>query len=513
MFYVPETTVTRICATNTYPVQRGEPGGEVGTQGASGLSKRAAVYCRVSSQEQSDGISLTMQEQRCTDWISSHAWELADTYSDIETGRHAERPQLKRLRQRLSQYDALVAWRLDRVTRSLSDLCELLADCRKARVSFVSVTEGFDVSQPFGVAIASILGALAQLESANIGQRVQAGKAALVAHGHVPWKPLYGYRRLPTGARATTRQNGRVVVDEAEAQVIREIFTARSKSEPYADIAERLNGAGHLRRGEEWTRTKLSAVVHQRSYIGFYERGKTVHAGDEIVRVPRAEWVVVPGLLPPIVSREEWHMAHGEAYKGRRPTVAALYRRLLHCVCGARFYVHSRRRRGGDGYIVDYRCAARQRGGDCRAVQLTEADLIAAFARALRRAERNGTLWVEPPTADEAEAAVEEATATVARAQEAYVRGLLPLDALEKTTEELRRAEAEANHLSVRLAEEGTTRQAVEALREALAEYEAGHVAEANEALRALLARIELDSSRRRLRIVLRAVVEGATDG
>jgi len=102
----------------------------------------------------------------------------------------ASRQGLKTLLGALAPGDTVAVWKLDRLGRSLTDLCELVATMRAKGVVFKSITEGFDMSTPAGEFMFHMLGACAQFERAMIRERVIAGianaKARHVRFGRKP---------------------------------------------------------------------------------------------------------------------------------------------------------------------------------------------------------------------------------------------------------------------------------------------------------------------------------------
>ncbi len=185
------------------------------------MTTRAAVYTRVSSEEQaSGGTSLTTQEERARAYCAARGWTVRDTYVDAGvSGAKASRPGLDRLLAdvRAGQIDVVVIAKLDRLGRSLRHLAPMLGEMDDRGVALVSVAETFDSGSASGRLLRGILSSFAEHERDVIRERTRGGVAKRVAAGG--WgggdSPPYGYRVDRTG------EHPRLVVDEREAEMIR----------------------------------------------------------------------------------------------------------------------------------------------------------------------------------------------------------------------------------------------------------------------------------------------------
>lgn len=96
------------------------------------------------------------------------------------------RPELRRALAGMAEGDVLVVWKLDRLSRGLVDLLDLIEQLKASGCGFKSLTEPIDTTNPLGVFMLQILGAVAQLERSLIHQRVLAGQVAAYRRG-VRW--------------------------------------------------------------------------------------------------------------------------------------------------------------------------------------------------------------------------------------------------------------------------------------------------------------------------------------
>lgn len=178
---------------------------------------RVATYTRISTDEEHQPYSLEAQDQRLAAYVASQdGWELCRRYSDRMTGSTLERPELQRALAdaRLHRYDLLLVYRVDRLSRSVRGLAQILEELDQAHVLFRSATELFDTGTPAGRMMVQMLGVFAEFERATLVDRVIAGMERKAARGGWLGGPNpYGYRFNPVAgllepdeAEASTRQ-------------------------------------------------------------------------------------------------------------------------------------------------------------------------------------------------------------------------------------------------------------------------------------------------------------------
>lgn len=177
---------------------------------------RALIYTRISQDRSGEGEANERQEEACRQLAASRGWEVVGVEHDISISgwqKNKDRPGWNRTVERMErgECDVVVAWKLDRVTRRVRDLIDLIEIAEKTGVSFATTDGMLDLSSPTGRAVATILGAVAQMEVELKAERQQAASRARAAKG-IPWK---------TGFRAFGYTlDGEIV--EKEAALIRE---------------------------------------------------------------------------------------------------------------------------------------------------------------------------------------------------------------------------------------------------------------------------------------------------
>ena len=180
---------------------------------------RAIAYRRVSTDEQADsGAGLDAQTATIGRSIDARGWtiaaELTDEAVSGSVAPHA-RPALAEALNLLAagEADALIVAKLDRATRSVADLCDLLDRSDRQGWDFVALDLGIDTSTPMGRAMAQMSGVFAELERKMIGQRTADALAALKASG----------RRLGRPVEQSTEARARIAAEHADGLKLRAI--------------------------------------------------------------------------------------------------------------------------------------------------------------------------------------------------------------------------------------------------------------------------------------------------
>ena len=234
--------------------------------------KQACVYTRVSTMEQADeGYSIEEQERLCKAAIESKGWQYVGTYSDPGvTGRTLERSGLQEMLGaiREKRVEAVVIYKLDRLSRKQRDTMMLIEDVFMANgIDLVSLHETLDTSTPWGRAMIGILSSFNQMESENIQMRTAMGREAKVKKGgYAGGKPPIGYDVV----------NGELVVNPAEAEIVRLVFKLRKEGGTLIGIAEELNKRGYRTKGgKPFPHSSIRVILqNEQTYRGTYRYGK-----------------------------------------------------------------------------------------------------------------------------------------------------------------------------------------------------------------------------------------------
>ena len=277
-------------------------------------ASRCAIYTRKSSDEglEQDFNSLDAQREACAAYVASQkgeGWlELPNRYDDGGySGGNMERPGLARLLTDIEagRIDVVVVYKVDRLTRSLSDFARIVERFDRCGVSFVSVTQSFNTTTSMGRLTLNVLLSFAQFEREVTGERIRDKIAASKKKGM--WMggnaPL-GY--IPEGRTL------KIVPDEAET--VRWCFSrylelgsvhALQREMKAVGIVSRVrtSKAGNSTGGLPFGRGALFHMLRNPLYVG-----EIVH-GEQT-------W---PGLHPPIVKREVFDRVQGALSRNVTP--------------------------------------------------------------------------------------------------------------------------------------------------------------------------------------------------
>src|SRR5258705_5016286 len=191
---------------------------------AKASSRRCAIYTRKSSEEglEQDFSSLHAQREACEAFIQSQTgegWRLVKTAYDDGglSGGTMERPALQRLMADINEglIDVVVVYKVDRLTRSLTDFAKMVEVFDARGVSFVAVTQQFNTTTSMGRLTLNVLLSFAQFEREVTGERIRDKIAASKQKG------MWMGGLVPIGYDVHER---RLVVNESEAETVREIF-------------------------------------------------------------------------------------------------------------------------------------------------------------------------------------------------------------------------------------------------------------------------------------------------
>ena len=264
---------------------------------------RCAIYTRKSHEEglEQEFNSLDAQREAAEAYIESQrmqGWRaLPDPYDDGGfSGSNMERPGLQRLLADVDagKVDVIVVYKIDRLSRSLLDFMKMIERFNEKGVSFVSVTQHFNTTDPTGRMFLSILITFAQYEREVIAERIRDKVAAAKRRGKYCGGPaILGYD--------VDRERKKLLVNLAEAPRVQHIFRRFTQLASAKSLAAELNEQGYRtkswttkkgkhRSGSPWNTGHIYRLLGNRLY-----RGEVVHKGK-----------VYPGEHEAIVSEGLW---------------------------------------------------------------------------------------------------------------------------------------------------------------------------------------------------------------
>ena len=217
---------------------------------------RCAIYTRKSHEEglEQEFNSLDAQREAAEAYIESQrmqGWRaLPDPYDDGGfSGSNMERPGLQRLLADVDagKVDVIVVYKIDRLSRSLLDFMKMIERFNEKGISFVSVTQHFNTTDPTGRMFLSILITFAQYEREVIAERIRDKVAAAKRRGKYCGGPaILGYD--------VDRERKKLLVNPAEAPLVQHIFRRFTQLASAKSLAAELNEQGY--RTKSWTTKK-----------------------------------------------------------------------------------------------------------------------------------------------------------------------------------------------------------------------------------------------------------------
>ena len=262
-----------------------------------------AIYTRKSHEEglEQEFNSLDAQRESAEAYIESQrmqGWRaLPDRYDDGGfSGGNMERPGLQRLLADVDagKVDVIVVYKIDRLSRSLLDFMKMIERFNQTSVSFVSVTQHFNTTDPTGRMFLGILITFAQYEREVIAERIRDKVAAAERRGKYCGGPaILGYD--------VDREKKKLLVNPEEAPLIQHIFGRFTQLASAKSLAAELNEQGYStkswttkkgkhRPGSPWNTGHIYRLLGNRTY-----RGEVVHKGKSY-----------PGEHEAIVSKGLW---------------------------------------------------------------------------------------------------------------------------------------------------------------------------------------------------------------
>ena len=367
-----------------------------------------AIYSR-KSKFTGKGESIGNQVELCRNYIRQYygdkAAETALVFEDEGfSGGNLNRPDFKRMMAQAQEkkFRAIIVYRLDRISRNISDFAGLIEQLAKLDIDFISIREQFDTATPMGRAMMYIASVFSQLERETIAERIRDNMLELAKTGR--W--LGG--TTPTGfcsesittvtVDGKTRKACKLKVIPEEAELIKQIFElfARTNSLTMTE-AELMKRHTVSKNGKNFTRYTVKSILQnpvyatadEDSYRYFAEKDSDLFSdrsefdgehgimaynrtdqekGRAAIFKPVSEWIVAVGKHPGLISGKEWvkvqdALEENRTKSFRRPkTNGALLTGLIYCRCGSRMYPKLSNRKTPDGVpVFSYVCNVKER--------------------------------------------------------------------------------------------------------------------------------------------------------
>ena len=369
---------------------------------------RIAIYSR-KSKFTGKGESIGNQVELCKDYIRTHygdqAAESSIIYEDEGfSGGNLNRPGFRKMMEAAKErkFKMIIVYRLDRISRNISDFSGLIEELSHLDIAFVSIKEQFDTGTPMGRAMMYIASVFSQLERETIAERIRDNMHELAKTGR--W--LGGITPTGYGSESIksvtvdgkTKKSCKLKLIPEEAELVKTIYDLFMESNSLTVTeAELMKRRLVSKNGKYFTRFSIKAILQnpvymiadQDAYDYFIKNDTELFSGREefdgthgilaynrtdqekgrtTVYLPMKEWIVSVGQHPGLIPGRVWIgvqeiLEQNKSKSFRRPrNNEALLTGLLYCGCGSRMYPKLSKRKTAEGKpIFTYVCKMKER--------------------------------------------------------------------------------------------------------------------------------------------------------
>ncbi len=256
------------------------------------------IYPRVSTEDQSRfGFSLDEQEEslkRLCEWKGYMIYKIYR--EEGVSAKSMNRPKFQEMIQDMKdgKINKILVYKLDRLTRSIQDLetiCKLLEEYK---CDLESECEEINTSTPTGVFFMRMTTILAQLEIERTSERTKFGLMGAAKKGHFSGKAPIGYRKI----------NKKLVIDEVESEVVKDIFKSYLSGLSVCTITKRLTEKNALNRN--WRTTTIDRMLSNYIYAGNYQHRK---------RIQNEETILLEDVCPAIIDKHDFELVQKQKEK------------------------------------------------------------------------------------------------------------------------------------------------------------------------------------------------------
>lgn len=332
------------------------------------MSKRVAIYCRVSTVEQAEeGYSIDEQNLKIREYCEREGHEIYNLYEDrgISGKNITNRPGIKQLLHDVTEnkFDLVIVWKLNRISRKLLDILNIVELLNKHNIAFRSLTENFETETPSGKLQLNIMGAIGEFERETIAENVKMGLLARAREGRWNGGVVLGYDLVELPNDGKKRKNTRLEINEKEANTVKRIFELYSQGYGYKAVVNRVNKEGYkTKRNKQFAVSTVKEILQNPVYIGKIRYNVRQDWGKKRRSNINANPILSDGQHEPIIDMQTWNKVqvilkerskkHNKVYDSEFPLTG-----ILKCpVCGAGMTISrsTSRRKDGTKKVLEY---------------------------------------------------------------------------------------------------------------------------------------------------------------
>lgn len=269
--------------------------------------KIAGVYIRVSTEDQArEGFSLGEQKEKLLQLCSFKDLEVYKVYKDagISAKDMEHRPQFQEMLQdmKAGKINYIVAYKLDRITRSVRDLEELISVLEQYNCFLLCDRDDVNTSTANGRFFVRMLTVLSQLEIEIVSERTKFGLNGAIKSGHIPGQRPFGY---------TKSEDKKMIVDNATRPYVEKIFDMYLEGKSFQQIANYFK-ENNIYPKKKWHDTTIQKIIDNKIYMGDYEQYKRIGKQENL------EPIVYMNVVEPIISRAKWEECQKQKERNQR---------------------------------------------------------------------------------------------------------------------------------------------------------------------------------------------------
>ncbi len=258
-----------------------------------------ALYCRVSTEMQRDkGESIANQKSRLTEYAQEKNYKYK-IYEDAGfSAKDTNRPAIKQLVDDVKngKIERILVTKIDRITRRIKDLLDLLQLFEEYDVSFKSLSQPIDTSSAMGRGFLNLLGVFAEMERDMVSERVGEDMRHRAKNGK--WNGGV----VPYGYKLKDKQ---LYISPEEADSLKKIYNKYIELESLRGVTQWLNGNGYkTRNNKSWAAASISRLLSNPTYIGkiWYNKRASSKTTGKLKNRPKEEWIINEGNHQPIID-------------------------------------------------------------------------------------------------------------------------------------------------------------------------------------------------------------------
>ena len=269
--------------------------------------KVAGVYIRVSTEDQArEGFSLGEQEEKLLQLCKFKELDVYKVYKDagISAKDMEHRPQFQEMLKDMKEgkLNYIVAYKLDRITRSVRDLEELISLLEQYNCFLLCDRDDVNTSTANGRFFVRMLTVLSQLEIEIVSERTKFGLNGAIKSGHIPGQRPFGYK---------SAEDKRMVIDNSTRPYVEEIFDLYLEGKSFQQIANYFK-ENNIYPKKNWKDTTIQKINDNKIYMGDYKQYKLIGKQENL------EHIVYMNVVEPIISRAKWEECQRQKERNQR---------------------------------------------------------------------------------------------------------------------------------------------------------------------------------------------------